>query len=293
MGEWHKTGCVLCAQNCGLEVLVEDNRMVKVRPDKDNQRSEGYVCRKGLNVIYHQHELTGFSGRMSMGHHATLAPPAKGVLHISTSPLRFGQTSPRAAAHAMDAEYYALGPNRRFRQLSRVPTVWKDEPHTDCSVFPAREGFVDILSVYARASTTPAWTCATAPEAGYLWFALKDPAVLPATTMWMENHGRHGAPWSGRNCCIGLEDVCGYHAEGLKASVQKNDINAEGIPTCHTLSKHKSTVVNTIQGVVRIPRRFDKVKRLRFEKNAITFTAHSGKQVTVPVHHSFIAAGVI
>jgi anaerobic selenocysteine-containing dehydrogenase len=31
MSKWHKTGCVLCAQNCGLEVLVEDNRMVKVR----------------------------------------------------------------------------------------------------------------------------------------------------------------------------------------------------------------------------------------------------------------------
>ena len=55
MGEWHKTGCVLCAQNCGLEVLVEDNRMVKVRPDKDNPRSKGYVCRKGLNVVHHQH----------------------------------------------------------------------------------------------------------------------------------------------------------------------------------------------------------------------------------------------
>ncbi|MGD2269039.1 MAG: molybdopterin-dependent oxidoreductase [Desulfobacterales bacterium] len=55
MAEWHKTGCVMCAQNCGLEVLVEDNRMVKVRPDKDNARSEGYVCRKGLSVAYHQH----------------------------------------------------------------------------------------------------------------------------------------------------------------------------------------------------------------------------------------------
>ena len=28
MGEWHKTGCVLCGQNCGLEVLVENNRMI-------------------------------------------------------------------------------------------------------------------------------------------------------------------------------------------------------------------------------------------------------------------------
>ena len=55
MGIWHKTGCVLCAQNCGLEVLVEDNRMVKVKGDKDNPRSKGYVCRKGLNVINHQY----------------------------------------------------------------------------------------------------------------------------------------------------------------------------------------------------------------------------------------------
>jgi anaerobic selenocysteine-containing dehydrogenase len=55
MGEWKKTGCVLCAQNCGLQVLVEDNRMVKVRPDKDNPRSEGYACRKGLNIAFHQH----------------------------------------------------------------------------------------------------------------------------------------------------------------------------------------------------------------------------------------------
>ena len=55
MDGWHKTGCVLCAQNCGLEVLVEDGKMVKSRPDKSNPRSEGYACRKGLNVVNHQH----------------------------------------------------------------------------------------------------------------------------------------------------------------------------------------------------------------------------------------------
>jgi anaerobic selenocysteine-containing dehydrogenase len=55
VSNWHKTGCVLCAQNCGLEVFVANDRMVKVRPDKDNPRSEGYACRKGLNVIYHQY----------------------------------------------------------------------------------------------------------------------------------------------------------------------------------------------------------------------------------------------
>lgn len=61
MGEWKKTGCVLCAQNCGLEVLVDGNRMVRVRPDKDNPRSQGYACRKGLNVIHHHHHADRLS----------------------------------------------------------------------------------------------------------------------------------------------------------------------------------------------------------------------------------------
>ncbi|MEJ2642629.1 MAG: molybdopterin-dependent oxidoreductase, partial [Desulfosarcinaceae bacterium] len=55
MGEWQKTGCILCAQNCGLEVLLEEDRMVKVRPDRANPRSKGYACRKGLNILYHQY----------------------------------------------------------------------------------------------------------------------------------------------------------------------------------------------------------------------------------------------
>ncbi len=55
MGTIHKTGCVLCAQNCGLEVEVENNRIVKVKADKLNAKSEGYICRKGLNVAHHQH----------------------------------------------------------------------------------------------------------------------------------------------------------------------------------------------------------------------------------------------
>lgn len=55
MASWQKTGCVLCAQNCGLEVQVEDNKIVKVRPDKENPRSQGYACRKGMSIGNHQH----------------------------------------------------------------------------------------------------------------------------------------------------------------------------------------------------------------------------------------------
>ncbi len=55
MEEWKKTTCVMCAVGCGLEVKVEDNRIIKVRPDKESPVSEGYVCRKGLNIAYHEH----------------------------------------------------------------------------------------------------------------------------------------------------------------------------------------------------------------------------------------------
>jgi anaerobic selenocysteine-containing dehydrogenase len=55
MEEWKKTSCVLCGNQCGIEVRVENNKIVKVRGDKDNPVSEGYVCRKGMNIAYHQH----------------------------------------------------------------------------------------------------------------------------------------------------------------------------------------------------------------------------------------------
>lgn len=63
MKTWKTTSCVLCAQNCGLEVQVEDGRMTPVRPDGSNPGSRGYACRKGLNVVYHQYP----AGRLTQG----------------------------------------------------------------------------------------------------------------------------------------------------------------------------------------------------------------------------------
>ncbi|TLM99461.1 molybdopterin dinucleotide-binding protein, partial [bacterium] len=54
MSKWEKTSCVLCSQNCGLEVITEGSKIMKVRGDKENPRSQGYICRKGANVSYFQ-----------------------------------------------------------------------------------------------------------------------------------------------------------------------------------------------------------------------------------------------
>ena len=54
MSEWKKTTCVLCAVNCGLEMQTEGSRILKVRPDKECPRSQGYACRKGLSIAHYQ-----------------------------------------------------------------------------------------------------------------------------------------------------------------------------------------------------------------------------------------------
>ena len=54
MSEWKKTSCVLCAQNCGLEVIVEGSKILKVRADRENPRSRGFICRKGANIAFFQ-----------------------------------------------------------------------------------------------------------------------------------------------------------------------------------------------------------------------------------------------
>jgi len=50
-----KTVCILCVNGCGLEVEIENNEIVRARGDKSDPRSEGYTCRKALQIKYHQH----------------------------------------------------------------------------------------------------------------------------------------------------------------------------------------------------------------------------------------------
>lgn len=54
MSEWKKTSCVLCAQNCGLEVIAEGSQILKVRADRESPRSQGFICRKGANIAFFQ-----------------------------------------------------------------------------------------------------------------------------------------------------------------------------------------------------------------------------------------------
>ena len=55
-GEWKKTACVLCSMNCGLEVLVQDRDILKVKGDKSHPITQGYACQKAQRINYYQND---------------------------------------------------------------------------------------------------------------------------------------------------------------------------------------------------------------------------------------------
>lgn len=59
--DWQKTACILCPENCGLEVQIDDGHITKIRGDKAHPHSHGYLCQKASRLDYYQngrHRLT-------------------------------------------------------------------------------------------------------------------------------------------------------------------------------------------------------------------------------------------
>lgn len=250
---------------------------------------------EGQNVVYSRHQIEGFAGRVPLGHHATLAMPEKeGSVRLATSPFRFGMTYPGQFSDPKQREYQSLLPGTRWTDLTRIPVAWKGQPDADLTRLPARVGFADLIQIINEPwekSGGPAWVTATFADGGYVWFSFKDPAVLKSTVFWIENHGRHGHPWNGRNNCLGLEDVTAYFADGLSASMNENLLSKEGVPTTLELKADQPTAVNYIQGVVQVPAGFDVVQNIEFTAGQATFISANGKRATTAVNHEFIRSG--
>ena len=274
--------------------------VMKVTLAIDTKVRKGRVTKElslvdGQNVVYSRHTIEGFAGRVPLGHHATLAMPEKeGSVRIATSAFRFGMTCPGTFSDPKQKEYQTLQPGARWTDLAKVPVAWKDAPDADLTRMPGRQGFADLVQIANESwekTNGPAWTAATFSDGGYVWFSLKDPAVLRTTVFWMENHGRHGHPWNGRNSCLGLEDVTAFFADGLAASIRDNVLTKEGVETAVELNAEKPTAVNYIQGVVRIPEGFENVQTLKFAPGEVTLISTTGKRVTAPVRHEFLKTG--
>jgi predicted molibdopterin-dependent oxidoreductase YjgC len=48
----HKTACILCYVNCGIEVETVGREITRVRGDRDNPKSKGYICQKAGRIPF-------------------------------------------------------------------------------------------------------------------------------------------------------------------------------------------------------------------------------------------------
>lgn len=76
---WYKSACNLCYINCGVELGVSGDgaaqRIVKVRGDADNPRSQGYLCNKAQAIpsyVHHRDRLTTPLRRRADGSHEAI-----------------------------------------------------------------------------------------------------------------------------------------------------------------------------------------------------------------------------
>lgn len=51
---WHSTACILCENNCGIVVQVEDGHLTRIRGDKQHPGTQGYTCNKALRLDHYQ-----------------------------------------------------------------------------------------------------------------------------------------------------------------------------------------------------------------------------------------------
>lgn len=248
---------------------------------------------KGQNLVYTSHVLAGYSGKMPVGHHAILAvPDQEDAVRISVGKFDLGMTNPGFFANPATAEYQSFDLGRKFQDLAKVPMLQRNLTDDDCSRFPRRKGFEDLLQIFKRPGPNPAWSAVAFPDQGYLWFSLKDAAVLPGTVLWLSNRGRHSFPWNGRNLSLAVEDTCSYFANGIKDSLAANCITRAGFKTALALSPKSPTAINYIQGVVKLPRGFGgEVAEVVFGDDTVTFVASNGKKATTKVRHDFLRTG--
>ena len=250
------------------------------------------TLRTGQTAIYQEHIISGVTGPLNPGHHATLQfPDRPGAGRLSTSACVHRQVYVEPVGVPEQQAYSQLKPGAVFRDLRAVPT--NTGGLADLSRYPARRGFEDIAILVADPKLKFAWSAVAFPEEGYVWFTLRDPRVLPATLLWMSNGGRYSAPWNGRHVNVmGVEDITGFFHTGLNGSARPNALSKRGLTTCHPLRANRPFAVRYIMAVAAIPRRFERVKEISVALGKVTLVGEHGVKVVTLLDAGFLQGAV-
>lgn len=271
---------------------VTNRERGRIRAALHTRMPKGLVVKKvetrhGETNIYQTHELRGFRGRLCFGHHAMLDFKVNGSGLVSCSRLRLAQVLPAPFEDPARGGYSCLRQGAWFRRLDSVPMAAGGT--ADLSRYPAREGYEDLVMIHHKDTDDFAWTAVVFPERQFVWFSLKNPAVLASTVLWHSNGGRHYPPWNGRHRgVLGVEDVTAYFHLGLGASARSNAWNERGVPTTIEFQPHRFVRVPYIIGVAAVPPDFGEVRVIRRVPGGAQILSASGRAVFHTVDTDFL-----
>ena len=240
-------------------------------------------------AIYIEDKVSGLEGAFPIGHHAILDYPAPGEkAYLATGKFDLGMVHPGIFSDPVNKEFQCLLPGAEFTDLTKLPSLFKTPDTIDGTTMPMPVGYTDIYAWFRKGASLPGWTAVAFPERGYIWYALKDNAVLPGTAVWNANQGRYGEPWNGRTSCLGIEDCCAFFAAGCKPSIEANDLTRRGWKSAFTFSKAAPASIRVIQGIARIPADFGRIADAKFTDNGIEFISAAGLTAQALVDGHFI-----
>ena len=243
-----------------------------------------YEVKPRQAVVYQRHIVTGGSGRIPMAHHAMLK--AEPPLQLAFGPHVWAGTPPNAPESPPNGRSILAYP-QEIADLTQARLAGGGT--ANLTTYPFAESHEDLWMVATDGTASFGWTAATSPD-GWVWFALKDPRVLPATVLWLSNGGRTYAPWSSRHRhVIGIEEVRSYFASGHAASIADNPLSRRGIPTAFDLDPGGRIVINYLFGVTAAPADFGAVADIRPDGDGITIRNSRGDRLYAPVDLSFLS----
>lgn len=246
------------------------------------------VClRPGHAMVYQEHDFEGGTGRIPAGHHAMLRAPEP--LALGFSRWVWGGTPPAALEPDPRRGRSLLAYPQTFDDLARVRLA--DGRTADLRQFPALAGHDDLLMLIADPARPLAWSAATAPRRGWVWFALKSPRSLRGTVLWLSHGGRQYPPWSGRHThTLGIEEVTALFNLGHRASIADNPLSRQGHPTAIELRPARRVRIRYAFGLVAAPPGFGRVQSLDPEPGGVTLTDEHGTRITAPCDPGFVMA---
>ena len=240
--------------------------------------------RPGQPAIYQRHTFTGGEGRLPVGHHAMLK--AGKPLTLAFSPWTWAATPPDPI-EVPPAGRSLLAYPQEIRDLSAARLA--EGGTADLTVYPFAASHEDLWMLASSPKVPFAWSAATCPESGWVWFSLKDPRILPCTILWLSNGGRAYAPFSSRHRgVIGIEEVCSYFHLGHAASIADNPLSARGVLTAIALRPKSYVTFSYAFGLAQAPVGFGAVAAIHPAEGGIVLSDRAGRETFAACDPSFV-----